>query len=479
MAPTCIPMRMNIRLFKMNSRTSKTLCPVMRVSAATASDDHRRRRTPATTTASTPDAPIRSAGRKAANGVRSQMTLSTIGSFEIVRRRDTTRYTARPTTAPPRPTRRNSGTARTSENLPVTTAWTAWPYTTNAVVSFSSPSPSTRLTRVRWTLSARDGDDGVGRGKHGPEHERGRPRDAWDGVARNGGDDDRRREDEADREQRDGPQVISDLANRRRRRGAEEQGWNEHRKRHVRLDRQLPDDRRERSRDAAQDHDDGHRQPHLPRQRRQERRREEQPEEGLEPLHGITLSERQNERASRMQGPPGPWFSLGCTGSRGDASRLQRDGRGADGCSDSHRVVDVVFGEATLDDGVLVASNARLASVDRADGEAHQLEVRLAGLGLADAIHAQACRLGAVALFSDHVAEAVVHVVHRHEGGGGVRVVQHRLPDLRRRVQPDGLTKRRMAGGHGARHGHPPALFVVEGTALQDGRQVELDVPRG
>jgi len=31
-------------------------------------------------------------------------------------------------------------------------------------------------------------------------------------------------------------------------------------------------------------------QPRLPRQRREERRREEQPEEGLEPLHTVTLS---------------------------------------------------------------------------------------------------------------------------------------------------------------------------------------------
>jgi hypothetical protein len=134
--------------------------------------------------------------------------------------------------------------------------------------------------------------------EHGPEHERGRPRDSRDRVARDGGDDDRCREDEADREQRDGPHMIPNLADRRRRRCAEEQGGNEDGKRHVRIDRQLPDDRRERGRDAAHDHDDGHGQPHLSRQRREERRREKQPQEGLEPLHAVTLSEGRSGRTS-------------------------------------------------------------------------------------------------------------------------------------------------------------------------------------
>jgi hypothetical protein len=91
-----------------------------------ASDDLRWSRTPATTTASTPDAPTASAGKNAAKGTRSHTMLRRTGSFQILLVRATTRYTAKPMAAPPRPTRKNCGTDRASENRPLVTACTAW-----------------------------------------------------------------------------------------------------------------------------------------------------------------------------------------------------------------------------------------------------------------------------------------------------------------------------------------------------------------
>jgi hypothetical protein len=60
---------------------------------------------------------------------------------------------------------------------------------------------------------------------------------------------------------------------------ARKSSGDEDRERRVRIDRQLPDDRGERGHDAAQDHDDGHGQPHPAGQRAEEHpgRRQQEP----------------------------------------------------------------------------------------------------------------------------------------------------------------------------------------------------------
>ena len=67
-----------------------------------------------------------------------------------------------------------------------------------------------------------------------------------------------------------------------------------------------------------------------------------------------------------------------------------------------------------------------LAAGQRRAGEAHELEVELRRRRLDHPAHPQPRRAGVVAFLVDHVAEAVVDGVHRHQPRGGKGIGQDR-----------------------------------------------------
>lgn len=77
-------------------------------------------------------------------------------------------------------------------------------------------------------LHDRGRGDRIGGGDHGSEHEGRRPGQAGDDGVRDHGDADSGEEDQAEGEQRDRPQVGAEVADRRQRRGLEEQRGQEH-----------------------------------------------------------------------------------------------------------------------------------------------------------------------------------------------------------------------------------------------------------
>jgi hypothetical protein len=93
-------------------------------------------------------------------------------------------------------------------------------------------------------------------------------------------------DDEAHREQRDGAQVVTDLADGGRDRRTEEQGRDEDGESDVRTEVDLLHDGQECGADAPEDHDDGRRHAHPPGERCEERGGQEQREERLEASHG-------------------------------------------------------------------------------------------------------------------------------------------------------------------------------------------------
>src|SRR5216684_6005863 len=120
--------------------------------------------------------------------------------------------------------------------------------------------------------------------------------------------------------------------------------------------------------------------------------------------------------------------------------RLERHRRRVDRRGDPHRVVDAIRGEPAVRHRLLVGAHAHLAAVDRAHREGHQLEVGLA----------------------HHVAEAVVHVVHGHDRGGGLGVLHHRGARGGGRRGQDRVAQTPVARGDRGGGRHPPALRVRE-----------------
>lgn len=72
-----------------------------------------------------------------------------------------------------------------------------------------------------------------------------------------------------------------------------------------------------------------------------------------------------------------------------DLERFVGHGRRVDRRRDADGVVDVVFRQSVAEHGRLVRAHAGFTVVDGADREAEQLEVRLVGRDLIDALHAQ------------------------------------------------------------------------------------------
>src|SRR6266446_5182806 len=137
------------------------------------------------------------------------MVFSTSGSWMWRRTAARSHATARPTTIPPAPTRRNRPVAAVSENEPVTAAATAMRYATIAAASLIMLSPSRMVTRRR----GRGGH--VRRGDDGAERERGRPGQSRDGSVGDPGDRERGEQDVPDAEQQDGAKVRAHVAVRR------------------------------------------------------------------------------------------------------------------------------------------------------------------------------------------------------------------------------------------------------------------------
>ena len=90
---------------------------------------------------------------------------------------------------------------------------------------------------------------------------------------------------------------------------------------------------------------------------------------------------------------------------------------------------------------------------------------------LGDALHPEPRRLLRVLLAADQMPEAVVDVVHPHQGRRRLGVLDHRGSDVRRRVLQRGLAELRIAAGDGRGHRHTPDLLL--------GQQHRAAAPRG
>ena len=112
-------------------------------------------------------------------------------------------------------------------------------------------------------------------------------------------------------------------------------------------------------------------------------------------------------------------------------------------------------------------------------GEAHQLEVELRRRRLDHPAHPQPRRTGVVALFVDHVAEAVVDGVHRHQPRGRHAVGEHGRGGLGQagvQIALECLDER--AAAEEARGSERCAERLGGGEVLagEDAREIEADV---
>src|SRR6056297_452132 len=133
---------------------------------------------------------------------------------------------------------------------------------------------------------------------------------------------------------------------------------------------------------------------------------------------------------------------------------------------DAHGILDGAGAEAGLDQDPFVAVDAHAAAVDGRYRKAEQFEIGLVDAGAADDGHAQSGRQFAVFIAARQVDEAVLDVIHAHDGRGGlgrleVVGVQHLA-----RLRLDHADKRLVAAGDGRGQCGAPDLRRVQMLVL-------------
>src|SRR5258708_2637816 len=123
-------------------------------------------------------------------------------------------------------------------------------------------------------------------------------------------------------------------------------------------------------------------------------------------------------------------------------------------------------------------ADAHLAAVDGAYGEAEELEIGFVRGRFGDALHPQARRLLVVRRLADHVAEAVVDIVHGHERCGGERIVDDGVAGFVAGISEHGVEQLTVASGGRRSDRHPPPLRRRERAGLQHALQIELGIAR-
>src|SRR6266853_1878682 len=163
------------------------------------------------------------------------------------------------------------------------------------------------------------------------------------------------------------------------------------------------------------------------------------------------------------------------------AHALQRPRHGMHRGGDAHRALHRLARSPVLAQLPFVRSDAGSAAVDRRYREGQELEIRLGDAGTADDVHAQARRKLRVLRILHQVQEAVVDVVHGHDGGGGVRRAHVRGVQMSRgeglKSQAEGGVAR--GGSRGERHRPDLPLRQAGSTRGREYRaEVQLQIAR-
>ena len=191
----------------------------------------------------------------AANGVTSDIAVSSSGSVTFLRVQPTTTNASSPTsTPPPAATTKSRPTSRTVTEP--TVAARAVRSATRAVASLSSDSPSRIVTIRRGQpdpAGDRGGGDRVGRRDHRTDRERQRPGDARDHPVHHDADARGGEQHQADRQQQDRPPVGVEVDQRRLQRGGVQQRRQQPEQHDLLPEVHLGDEREEAGADARGD----------------------------------------------------------------------------------------------------------------------------------------------------------------------------------------------------------------------------------
>ena len=155
---------------------------------------------------------------------------------------------------------------------------------------------------------------------------------------------------------------------------------------------------------------------------------------------------------------------------------VQGGGDGMHHRGDAHRRLDLLGGKPGLAQDFFMAVDADAAAIDRRHRQAPELEVHLVHARLADHVHAQPRRRGLVVRRRRQMGEAVIDVVHRHDGGRGLGGVKRLGRKLRRKACHHRFGGRRIARGQRAGDEGAGALLLGEHRLGRQGREVQLQV---
>ncbi len=153
-----------------------------------------------------------------------------------------------------------------------------------------------------------------------------------------------------------------------------------------------------------------------------------------------------------------------------------------DGCQtmnygrQAHGGQDRFLRHAFVAEHLLVRIDAESAAIDGRDGRAPEFEIYGIDAVSAQNIHAQAGGESGILRIFSQVLEAVIDIVHAHDGGGALGRFQSLRRQVRSRFRERGLNDLRVAGrDSGCGHGAPDLLFV-QFLLLQQRREVQLQI---
>src|SRR6266480_1766015 len=159
------------------------------------------------------------------------------------------------------------------------------------------------------------------------------------------------------------------------------------------------------------------------------------------------------------------------------AHALQHPRHGVHRGGDAHRALHRLTRKAVLAQLPFVRGDAAAAAIDGRYRERQQLEVRLGDAGCADDVHAQARRELRVLRILHQVQEAVVDVVHGHDGHGGVRRTHVRGVEVPCRQRLEVAAEGRVTRGGGCGEPHRPDLPLAEaGSARRREYRAEVQL---